>query len=244
MRDPHAEYTTRLAARRETVARLVRREELISRLRLGCVIAAGVLGWLAFRHGVPSPAWVLAPLAGFAVLVARHWDATAARQRAERAVVFYRRGLDRLEGTWAGGGETGERFRRPGHPYADDLDLFGHGSLFELLCTARTRAGEDTLASRCELGKRSRASAPDRRAVRVPQTRRGGPGVVPGPPRRSVRPTQVRVGSRVPVCRPADPSRSRRGRPHRRRSGRSGPGRLRGRVACCHRWCGGTRSRR
>jgi hypothetical protein len=107
MGDPHAEYTTRLAARRETVARLVRREERISRLRLGCMIAAGVLGWLGFRHGALSPAWTLAPLARFAVLVARHWDATAARQRDERAVAFYRRGLDRLAGTWIGGGGAG-----------------------------------------------------------------------------------------------------------------------------------------
>ena len=147
MGDPHAEYTARLAARRETVARLVRREERISRLRLACAITAAVLCWLGVRYGVPSPLWVLVPLAGFAVLVARHWDATAARQRAERAVLFYRRGLDRLEGTWAGGGETGERFRCPAHPYADDLDIFGPGSLFELLCTARTGAGEDTLAA-------------------------------------------------------------------------------------------------
>lgn len=147
MGDPHAEYTRRLAARRDTVAELVRREERISLLRLGCMVAAGVLGWLAFRHGVLSPAWTLVPLVAFAVLVARHWDATAARQRAERAVTFYRRGLDRLEGTWMGGGEAGERFRAPAHPYAEDLDLFGSGSLFELLCTARTRAGEDTLAA-------------------------------------------------------------------------------------------------
>src|SRR5262245_11921313 len=147
MGDPHAEYTARLAARREAVARLVRREERISRLRLACVIAAAALAWIGIRRGVPSPAWALAPLAGFAVLVARHWDTTAARTRAERAVAFYRRGLDRLEGTWAGGGETGDRFRHPAHPYADDLDLFGPGSLFELLCTARTGAGEDTLAA-------------------------------------------------------------------------------------------------
>ena len=32
------------------------------------------------------------------------------------------------------------------HPYAEDFDLFGKGSLFELLSTARTRGGEDTLA--------------------------------------------------------------------------------------------------
>jgi hypothetical protein len=35
---------------------------------------------------------------------------------------------------------------QPDHPYAADLDLFGEGSLFELLCSARTRAGEQTLA--------------------------------------------------------------------------------------------------
>src|SRR5205085_12021769 len=33
------------------------------------------------------------------------------------------------------------------HPYAQDLDLFGKAGLFELLCTARTRIGQDTLAA-------------------------------------------------------------------------------------------------
>ena len=33
------------------------------------------------------------------------------------------------------------------HPYAKDLDLFGRGSLYQLLCTARTRMGQDTLAA-------------------------------------------------------------------------------------------------
>ncbi len=47
---------------------------------------------------------------------------------------------------WATG-ETGERFRNPNHLYSEDLDLFGKGSLFELLSIARTRAGEDFLAS-------------------------------------------------------------------------------------------------
>ena len=146
MVDPHAEYTSRLAARRDTVARLVRNEERISLLRLASVAVAGVIGWLALRRGLLSPAWILAPLAAFAVLVVRHWKATAERERAERAVAFYVRGLTRLDGTWMGGGEGGARFRHPAHPYAEDLDLFGAGSLFELLCTARTRAGEDTLA--------------------------------------------------------------------------------------------------
>jgi hypothetical protein len=41
---------------------------------------------------------------------------------------------------------SGERFRDSAHPYAEDLDLFGKGSLFELLSTARTRGGENKLA--------------------------------------------------------------------------------------------------
>src|SRR5919198_2160842 len=71
---------------------------------------------------------------------------SSARDAAARAIAFYDRGLARIEDRWAGGGETGDRFRDPTHLYAADLDLFGPASLFELLSIARTRAGEDTLA--------------------------------------------------------------------------------------------------
>ena len=71
---------------------------------------------------------------------------TQARRRSERAAALYDQGLDRLDDRWAGRGATGERFLDAAHPYAEDLDLFGHGSLFELLSMARTRVGEETLA--------------------------------------------------------------------------------------------------
>jgi hypothetical protein len=54
--------------------------------------------------------------------------------------------LARIEDRWAGSGESGERFNDPHHVYAADLDLFGNASLFQLLSTARTRMGEETLA--------------------------------------------------------------------------------------------------
>ncbi len=63
-----------------------------------------------------------------------------------RAIVFYERGLARLEHRWQGGGETGDRFADHHHPYSADLDIFGRGSLFELLSVARTRGGETMLA--------------------------------------------------------------------------------------------------
>lgn len=68
------------------------------------------------------------------------------RQR-QRSVWFYERGLGRIENRWAGQGETGDRFLEQQHPYARDLDVFGAASLFELLCTARTGAGEEKLAA-------------------------------------------------------------------------------------------------
>jgi len=93
-----------------------------------------------------SPWWLLVPLAVFGALVIIHARVVDRLDRSIRAAQFYDRGLARLEDRWTGGGETGERFRNPDHVYAEDLDLFGKGSLFELLSTARTRAGEDTLA--------------------------------------------------------------------------------------------------
>jgi hypothetical protein len=55
--------------------------------------------------------------------------------------------LVRLEGRWPGTGRQGDQFLEQSHPYARDLDLFGKGGLFELLCTARTSSGEQKLAS-------------------------------------------------------------------------------------------------
>jgi len=41
----------------------------------------------------------------------------------------------------------GEKYCDEAHPYAKDIDIFGKGSLFELLCNTRTRSGEETLAN-------------------------------------------------------------------------------------------------
>ena len=76
-----------------------------------------------------------------------HARVLRARELAIRGMGFYERGLARLEDRWAGTGEPGERFRDDRHVYANDLDLFGRGSLFELLSLARTRTGEATLAA-------------------------------------------------------------------------------------------------
>ncbi len=59
---------------------------------------------------------------------------------------FYRRSVVRVKGNWAGSGAGGEEFMDSNHVYSSDLDLFGEGSLFELLCTVRTANGKRGLA--------------------------------------------------------------------------------------------------
>ena len=146
--DPRTEYTRRLEARRAMAARQARLYPIIGGLRLAVLIAGGVVLWRLLGGGPSVLAWALLPLGIlFGSLVVVQERVFQTRRRFERAAAFYERGLARLEDRWAGKGITGERFLNEAHPYAADLDIFGKGSLFELLCTARTRAGEETLAA-------------------------------------------------------------------------------------------------
>ena len=122
-----------------------RRERLFGYSKLLLALLTLTAALFLLRHPI-ALALLLIPVAVFiALAVLQEKLLTAIRYRT-RAISFYERGLARLNDRWAGTGETGERFLDPAHPYARDLDLFGRASLFEYLSTARTRAGEETLA--------------------------------------------------------------------------------------------------
>ncbi|MFZ0640895.1 MAG: hypothetical protein WA020_01995 [Candidatus Acidiferrales bacterium] len=119
----------------------------IGNCKLLVIVAGLALAWYALlRHRV-SPYWLLVPVATYIVLAVWHEVTIRARTRAEHAAAFYERGLARIEDRWSGSGAFGERFRDAGHIYADDLDIFGRGGLFELLSSARTPMGEECLAN-------------------------------------------------------------------------------------------------
>ncbi len=144
---PEAEYTRRLDALRAQQAGYERRHRRLGAINLAVVGAAlaVVIGALAFRAF--SILWVLVPGAVVVALGAVHANVFRSLRNCGRIIAFYERGLARLTGQWIGRGEQGMRFLDPAHPYARDLDIFGQGSLFELLSTARTPMGEQTLAS-------------------------------------------------------------------------------------------------
>ena len=144
--NPLGEYQARLSERSAVSERYENLFRWVGNARLFVGIAAVILAFFVFGKTVVSAWWLLLPAAIFAALVVMHARIVERLERARRSVAFYERGLARLENHWIGRGEPGERFRDPAHVYSEDLDLFGKGSLFELLSTARTRAGEDALA--------------------------------------------------------------------------------------------------
>jgi hypothetical protein len=73
------------------------------------------------------------------------------RSRSQRQLIhlwsledFYVRGVARLGRDWQSL-DGGAQFADPDHSYTADLDLFGQGSLYQLVCSARTQIGRETL---------------------------------------------------------------------------------------------------
>jgi hypothetical protein len=144
--DPITEYSRRIAQFDDALAAGARRHHLLANLRLATVGLAILIAWLAFDRNIVSPFLLLVPLFAFVALVVAHARVLEVNERTSRARDMYRRGISRIEGRWAGTGPDGSRFLE-GHAYARDLDLFGPGSLYQLLNTARTQAGEGALAA-------------------------------------------------------------------------------------------------
>jgi hypothetical protein len=143
--DPRGAYEARLRAREAAATADEARADLCSNLRLAVFLAALLTLGLALADVLPVHVlWPL--LALFALLVGLHARAAGRARGARRAAAFYADGLARLDGAWTGRGRSGSELAPEGHDYAEDLDLFGRGSLFERLCLARTQAGAQRLA--------------------------------------------------------------------------------------------------
>jgi hypothetical protein len=142
---PAEQYSHHLSEREARLAGYDLTHARIGSIRLILGASFLLMSWLCVRRALP--AWtLLAPVVAFIGVLVYHQRVRALRTRAQRAAEFYRAGLDRIHDRWSGKGPTGERFDVHHHIYGDDLDLFGSGSLFQLLCAARTQIGEDILS--------------------------------------------------------------------------------------------------
>jgi hypothetical protein len=142
----HQEYSRRLQQREATAAQLQRKHLWLGNIRVAVFVGILVQCWITGKTGSPTVYWLLAPIALFIGLVTAHRKVVRAMTLARRAVAAYGRGIARIEDRWTGAGETGAEFKDPLHLYAEDLDILGDGSLFQLLSTGRTNMGKRCLA--------------------------------------------------------------------------------------------------
>lgn len=155
MAEPKLEYSKRLEEFQKKIAEKDAEHLRVGYAKLAVLGAALVLLWCVFSQRWVTAWWLAAPIVGYAGLATLHRRVLTAKNRANTAAEFYRKGIARIEDRWAGSGQTGERFRNANHVYAEDLDLFGKGCLFELLSTARLPMGENRLAEWLTAGSES-----------------------------------------------------------------------------------------
>ncbi len=110
------------------------------------VVAAVLLILAAHGTGISLPALAIPSIGtiwGLRIFASSRATAISLARKSD----FYERGIDRLEDNWRGKGHTGMQYARAHHLYQSDLDILGEGSLFELICTARSEIGAERLAS-------------------------------------------------------------------------------------------------
>ena len=146
MSEPRAEYQKSLKAHEAELAAFEARHRRFGDAKLAVIAAGIVAAWFVVARQAMDADWLWIVVAVYVALAVGHELTLRNRRAAESAAAHYRRGIARMEDKWAGSGATGEEFREKEHVYADDLDLFGRGCLFELLSTARLPMGEKQLA--------------------------------------------------------------------------------------------------
>src|SRR5262249_12390490 len=145
---PAKAYSERLRDALHEAERLERRSALLANLRGAAFIATAAVAALILFGKLPRVAWyaVGAGATLYAALATVHDRVLQNERRSHLRARLNERGIARLTGEWHRFPERGDQFRQPDHFYAEDLDIFGQGSLFQLVNETATRLGESVLA--------------------------------------------------------------------------------------------------
>jgi hypothetical protein len=142
---PLEEYEKRRQAREADAATHERVHVRLGNAKVAIFLAIPIY-WAVTLNDNPSTWFYATTIALFIALSVWHERVLRARARANAAAAFYEAGANRINDKWMHPEPTGVRFKNADHPYADDLDIFGPASLFQLLSLCRTPMGETRLA--------------------------------------------------------------------------------------------------
>lgn len=111
--------------------------------RLVLVIGAVIIAYLSYkagniRLGIISSGIFLIAFIGMAIY---HNNIQAQKQRSDILIAINDKGLKRIKGEFKSFEDNGKEYLETEHPFIDDLDVFGHNSLFQYLNSTVTLGG-------------------------------------------------------------------------------------------------------
>ena len=138
-------YQTKKEDASRKIAVLSRRMERLSALRLIAFLGTFIFYWM-FRHSlVPAILLPFASFGSFLYLVRIHIQTSRDWQRNQVLAVICEREIQAARHEF-GDFHDGNEFTDPSHPYSFDLDIFGKGSLFQMMNRTTTSGGTEMLA--------------------------------------------------------------------------------------------------
>lgn len=144
--DPGAAYRSRLAELENAARFLKQTEHQYVRIRVAIFLVAVCLGSICIGDRGVSWSWMLLPAAAFLTMLPLHTSCVRKLRRCDAAKEFHQGCLARLNHSWNHRSFDGSQFSDVSHPWAVDLDIFGPGSLFQMISECRTWPGHSRLA--------------------------------------------------------------------------------------------------
>jgi DNA mismatch repair ATPase MutS len=145
-KNPASYYRQRLSECAVVAQGEQQRLRRLSHSRLIAFLVGVILCLVLSPWPIALVAAAVVALSIFLFLVQRYRQAADRLAGAQALQRYFERGLARIEDHWITDHPSGEAFLDHQHPYAADLDLFGKGSLFQLLHLGWTPMGDGILA--------------------------------------------------------------------------------------------------
>ncbi|MCA9086057.1 MAG: hypothetical protein KDA81_18495 [Planctomycetaceae bacterium] len=159
------EYRQRLEAATVRQTSLESRDRKFVRVRIVSFVAIIFVGAICIGDASVGWYWLLLPVSLFVAVLRLHQPVTEELRRSQASCDFYQQNLRRLSGAWRDFKADGAAFRNSQHPWADDLDIFGPGSVFQKLNQCRMLPSQRKLATwlteiaDCEIVRQRQAQA-------------------------------------------------------------------------------------
>lgn len=143
---PEMVYSSRLETTRQQLSQCQQVDRRFVLIRIALFLTVVVLAAICAGDTGMSWWWLTLPTGLLLAIVVIHGQALTRQARLLTLTGFFEGCLDRINHRWNERAQNGARFACDQHSWSQDLDLFGAGSLFQLLCECRTAPGQKQLA--------------------------------------------------------------------------------------------------